>query len=150
MGVRPARPDEHAQLTDLALRSKAHWGYSEDFMAACVDELTLTPALITERMILLLEDESGRILGMGGLAWDEGVLEVCDMFVEPAHIGKGAGKVIFQALVEAARKTGASGLRIDADPNALPFYLKMGARQTGSAPSGSIAGRRIPRLILDL
>jgi len=27
-------------LSNLAFRSKAHWGYSDEFMAACRDELT--------------------------------------------------------------------------------------------------------------
>jgi hypothetical protein len=34
--IRDARPDEAALLSDLAMRSKAHWGY---------DELTFTPDL---------------------------------------------------------------------------------------------------------
>jgi hypothetical protein len=31
--IRPARSDESARLTAIALRSKAHWGYSAEFMA---------------------------------------------------------------------------------------------------------------------
>jgi hypothetical protein len=30
--IRPARHDEASLLTDLAFRSKAYWGYSEEFM----------------------------------------------------------------------------------------------------------------------
>jgi predicted GNAT family N-acyltransferase len=40
--IRDARADEAEALTRLALASKAHWGYSEAFMARCVAELTLT------------------------------------------------------------------------------------------------------------
>ena len=32
--LRPARPEEAGLLSDLALRSKAHWGYPPDFLAA--------------------------------------------------------------------------------------------------------------------
>ena len=48
--IRLARLDEAEQLTQLALRSKASWGYSEEFMAACRDELTLTAARLAAGM----------------------------------------------------------------------------------------------------
>ena len=41
--VRPARADEAGTLTELAMRAKASWGYDAAFMAACREELTLTP-----------------------------------------------------------------------------------------------------------
>jgi hypothetical protein len=41
-------------------------------------------------------------------------------------------------------------LQIEADPDAVRFYQRMGARLAGSAASGSIPGRTLPRLILDL
>ena len=34
-GIRAAAPGEGPALTALALRSKAHWGYDEGFLAAC-------------------------------------------------------------------------------------------------------------------
>lgn len=43
-GIRPARPDEVAEMSRLALRSKAHWGYSKEFLVACKAELTVEPA----------------------------------------------------------------------------------------------------------
>jgi hypothetical protein len=33
LSIRPARPDEAEALTALFYRSKAHWGYDDDFMA---------------------------------------------------------------------------------------------------------------------
>jgi hypothetical protein len=33
--IRAARPDEAAALTDLAMRSKAYWGYGASFLARC-------------------------------------------------------------------------------------------------------------------
>jgi hypothetical protein len=38
--IRPARPAEAAELTALARRSKASWGYSEQFMRSCEVELS--------------------------------------------------------------------------------------------------------------
>jgi hypothetical protein len=39
---------------------------------------------------------------------------------------------------------------IEADPDAAPFYRLMGARHTGFAPSQSIPGRMLPRLLMEL
>jgi hypothetical protein len=45
---------------------------------------------------------------------------------------------------------GARRVFIEADPDAAPFYRRMGARDAGLAPSGSIAGRMLPRLVFEL
>ena len=44
--VRQALRSEAAALTALARRSKAYWGYSEDFMRSCENELTYLPEQI--------------------------------------------------------------------------------------------------------
>lgn len=41
-------------------------------------------------------------------------------------------------------------LTVDADPDAAPFYRRMGARDDGQAASGSIPGRLLPRLVFDV
>jgi hypothetical protein len=40
--IRPARPEEAPQLTEVALCSKASWGYEAAFLEAVRDELTFT------------------------------------------------------------------------------------------------------------
>ena len=40
--IRPAKSAEADFLSALALRSKAHWGYSAAFLDACKDELSFT------------------------------------------------------------------------------------------------------------
>ena len=37
--IRRAKLNECEQLSDLAFHSKAYWGYSDEFMAACRAEL---------------------------------------------------------------------------------------------------------------
>ena len=41
-------------------------------------------------------------------------------------------------------------MTIEADPDAAPFYRRIGARDVGTAPSGSIPGRELPLLELVL
>ncbi|MFF5641781.1 GNAT family N-acetyltransferase [[Kitasatospora] papulosa] len=147
--VREGRPEETAELTGLALRSKAHWGYDEAFMAACRDELTVTPDDMAHGRTVVAEQD-GRILGFTTLAGEppEGALAM--MFVEPDAIGRGVGRLLFEHTVARARRSGFVRLTIDADPNAESFYAAMGAVRIGSTPSGSVPGRALPLLELGL
>ena len=139
MHIRPARADEAPSLTELALRSKAHWGYDDDFMARCRDELTITPADVGRVDVAELD---GAVVGMVRL---EGAA-VEDLFVEPSVIGTGVGRALFRHVVRRAAAEGVEVLTIDADPHAEGFYRSMGATRVGEAPSGSIPGRLLPRL----
>ena len=47
--IRPARPEEAAALSDLALRAKAHWGYDNAFLKAYRAELTVTAVVMVDR-----------------------------------------------------------------------------------------------------
>ena len=139
MHLRPARPGEEALLTDLAMRSKAHWGYDDAFLEACRDELTIRPEQI-ERIDVA--DLDGAVIGMVRL--EPGAIE--DLFVDPEAIGTGVGRVLFRHAVRRAAAEGMDKLRIDADPNAEGFYAAMGAVRVGESPSGSIPGRVLPML----
>ncbi|MFD5135058.1 GNAT family N-acetyltransferase [Streptomyces sp. NPDC058378] len=147
--VREGRPEEAAALTALALRSKAHWGYDEAFMAACRDELTVRPDEVTARRTAVAERD-GRLLGFTMLDGSppEGALGM--MFVEPDAMGRGVGRLLFTRTAARARRLGFVRLTIDADPNAESFCTAMGAVRIGATPSGSVPGRELPLLELPL
>lgn len=149
MKIRSAAPGEASVLTALARRSKAYWGYSDSFMAACEAELTITANRITHETCLVAEEDD-EIVGMAGIAECDDGWEICNMFVAPEHIGTGVGGRLCNALIEAAKGMGISELQIDADPNARPFYERMGAVYHSMTPSESIAGREIPHLRLTI
>ena len=141
MHIRPAKPGEESALTELALRSKAHWGYDDAFMAACRDELTIRPEHIPR---IDVADLDGQVVGMVRLEHEA----IEDLFVEPGAIGTGVGGELFRHAVRRAAAEGMSRLLIDADPNAEGFYAAMGAVKVGESPSGSIPGRMLPQLAL--
>lgn len=145
MRLRPARIEELDVLSALCLRSKAVWGYDKAFMAACRDELTLTPADLNETEVAVAEID-GNVLGVVQVSCEgaEAVLE--KLFVEPDQLLAGAGARLFSWAVGKARELGAASLVIDADPGAAAFYRRMGAKDDGEAPSESIPGRMLPRL----
>lgn len=146
--IRRARADEAGALTELALRAKASWGYDAAFMEACREELTLTPAKMAVWQVWVAE-AGGRIAGMIALNLERGA-EVEDFFVEPAFQGRGVGGALMATLQAAARASGAASLEVDADPNAESIYAKLGFHTFARSPSGSIPGRWLPRMRMQL
>ncbi len=149
MKLRPARRTELAELSALCLRSKAHWGYDAEFMAACRAELTLS-AKDLDASLLQVAEQGGLAIGVAQLGLQGNKAELDKLFVEPGHIGSGIGRALFAWAAQAARDAGAGEMVIESDPAAAPFYRRMGARDAGTAPSGAIAGRELPRLIVTL
>jgi GNAT superfamily N-acetyltransferase len=146
MQLRPARPDESAQLSELALASKAYWGYDPEFLAACRAELTLTPDDVDPRRVTVAEFD-GRVLGFAALAGEPPEVELAMLFVDPGHIGNGVGRALWTAAVDTAAALGAETMAIESDPQAEPFYLAMGATRIGEVESGSIPDRKLPLLV---
>lgn len=147
--LRPARPDELETLSALCLRSKAYWGYDDAFLAACVDELTLTRTDLKQDEIVVIEDEKG-LAGVAQVGLDDGLCYLEKLFIDTNRIGSGYGRVLFQWAIDAATRTGAREMIIDADPDAAAFYEKVGAVRKGDAKSQSIAGRVLPRFVYPL
>lgn len=147
--LRPPRPDELNALSALCLRSKAVWGYDEDFMAACREELRVTAEDLRDDDMQVAVDDEG-VIGLVQVSVDGDVAELEKLFIDPDRMRTGAGRHLFDWAAAAASERGARCLMIDADPDAAPFYRRMGARDVGSAPSMSVPGRFLPRLQLDL
>lgn len=147
--IRRARPREARALTALAMRSKAHWGYDAAFMDACRGELTQTPHGLTRSRSFVCE-EGRELVGFYRLDIAAGEAEVGQFFVAPAHIGRGVGAQLWRHLVGQAKRRGVRRIALESDPSAEAFYARMGARRIGSAPSASIANRRLPLMVYDL
>ncbi len=150
MQVRKAVPGESSSLAALCIRSKAHWGYDDAFMEMSAASLAVSEDDIASGRVLVAVDGNGRALGMACVL-PEGVTADLDaLFVDPPAIGKGAGRLLFDAAIGLARTLGARRLTILADPNAAPFYERMGARYLRNAPSDAIPGRALPFYECDL
>ena len=144
--IRPAVPDDAAALTGLAMRSKAYWGYPPGFMERCRAELTVSPAdVLDERFDYRLAEQDTMTLGFYALETLPGDdVELEALFVEPAHIGSGVGRLLMQHALATVAKTGARRLRIQGDPHAAAFYEAAGATRIGDLESHSIPGRLLP------
>jgi GNAT superfamily N-acetyltransferase len=136
-------------LTELCIRSKAVWGYDEEFMLACRGELTLTASIMKSSSLKVAEID-GDLVGVAQVTVQGELAELNKLFVEPTRLRCGAGKALFEWATTTARDAGAATMVIEADPDAAGFYRRMGAVDNGTAPSGSIPGRLLPRLELRL
>lgn len=154
MTIRRARPDEAPVLSDLALRSKAAWGYSAATLARWHDTLTVTTDKIDGQPVWVYESAHAivgfyalRPLGPAPHDW-----ELDDLWVDPAQQRRGIGAALMRHAIATARSFGAAWLTIDADPNAEPFYVACGAERYDvcAAPIAEDATRVRPQLRIDL
>jgi len=150
--IREACSREARLLSALALRSKAHWGYSPEFLDACRAELTVDRSRFGRPdYACFVAVESDSILGFYSLKRVSArVWELDALFVEPARIGTGVGRSLIEHAVCTLSKRGATRLIIQGDPNATDFYRAAGAKQTGTRESGSIPGRLLPLFEIDI
>ncbi|MBZ9599951.1 GNAT family N-acetyltransferase [Streptomyces yangpuensis] len=145
--VRAARAAEAEALTGLVMRSKAHWGYDAGFLAACAAELRIRPDEVTARRIVVAEDPQHGVLGVASLEGAAPLATLGLLFVEPAAIGQGVGRLLYREVLRRAVEQGVRRLVIDADPHAAGFYRAMGAvpvpaagRDATPGPAGTVAG----------
>lgn len=150
--IRPANAGEARLLSELALRSKGHWGYSSEFLEAVRAELSYNDKqLQADHMRFFVLESAGRPAGFYALAHQSGTeIELDSLFVEPEHIGRGFGRALIEHAKSTAAKMGATRLIIQGDPNAERFYIAAGGVLTGTRESASIPGRFLPTFAIDL
>jgi GNAT superfamily N-acetyltransferase len=142
--IRRAHPAEAGVLSALALRSKAHWGYDADFLAACRDDLTLSADDIATSAVYVFDGVDAPSGFYRLLQQQDGVAVLDDLFVEPAAMGQGVGGRLWRHAVSTATKLGCSEMVWQSDPQAEGFYLAMGARRIGESASTVMPGRMLP------
>ncbi len=146
---RSARDEECPALSDLMLRSKAHWDYDADFIEACRADLTITPQWL-QRYDGFVAERGSDVVGFFGIGMDGPTAKVSHFFVDLAAISTGVGGIMWARFVEEVRARGANRIEIESEPYAEPFYLSRGAKRIGGAPSSVFPGRILPLLELTL
>jgi N-acetylglutamate synthase-like GNAT family acetyltransferase/catechol 2,3-dioxygenase-like lactoylglutathione lyase family enzyme len=145
ISVRPARNDEAGELSALALRSKAQWGYDAQFLEACRAQLTLDPDELGRRRATVAE-ESGRVVGFYTLDGAPPEGELGNLWIEPSYMRRGIGRILWDHAMRVASDVGFAEVLIEAEPNAEGFYRAMGAERIGVVPSPIIPDRMLPRM----
>ncbi|GAB5537504.1 MAG: GNAT family N-acetyltransferase [Rubricoccaceae bacterium] len=149
--IRRARPEEAERLTDIALASKSHWDYPQTWIDVWRDGLTFTEAYITENAVYVAVDEDNTPIACYALEGTGAEIQLEHVWVLPTSMGLGLGKALVAHAADTASSLGATALLIHSDPNAEPFYEKLGAVTIGSVRADVCGERReLPRTRYEL
>ena len=150
ISIRRVLPEEANLLSKIALSAKAHWGYPERWMEIWTPLLTYSTKYFEENegWAAVLDKKPIAFYTLQekhGTAWIE------DLWVLPEYIGQGVGKQLFLDAISRARERGYKTLQLEADPNAVGFYEKMGMHKIGERYSEVDGQLRIlPIMEMDL
>ncbi|MQA11102.1 MAG: GNAT family N-acetyltransferase [Pseudonocardiaceae bacterium] len=128
-------------------RSKAYWGYDLEFLERVRELLSIGPEQIQDDRVIVAERD-GVLLGVYQLSGEPPEAELTDLFIEPAAIGSGVGRTLWEHAVCAARARGFRSVLLESDPNAEGFYVRMGAERVGELPVAP--GRALPLMRLTI
>lgn len=144
--IRRAVPSDSERATELARAAKAHWNYPSEWLATWQADLAITAEMIDSYpTFVACVDE--RVVGVCQLQEADGRAMLEHVWVDPNVHGRGIGR----ALVQHARKEAPGIMMVVADPNAVGFYIKLGARRVGevAGPMPGAPERTLPLLELD-
>ena len=148
--IRRARPSDAPQLTSLARASKAHWGYPKEWLDLWEADLAISSETI-QRAIGYVAEVGDDIVGF----WVRVPLDSEQptpgwLFIDPKYMGQGLAQALWTELRKDASELGITSFVIEADPNAVGFYQKLGAETIDQKESSVIPGRIIPVLRLPI
>ncbi len=127
-------------LSAIAFTAKAHWDYPAHWLEQWRDQLTITPEFIAANETFMATIAE-RAVGFHALLRIRETTRLEHLWVLPDQMGKGIGRALFTHAAMRAAALGALCLTTEADPNAEPFYLHLGAVRTGTLV-GEIEGCR--------
>ena len=132
-------------ITELTIRSKSYWKYSQKQIEAWRDELSVSEAYIIEKNVYKLT-KNNIILGYYSyLELNKSEVKLESLFVEPQYIGKGIGKQLMSDFLNRVKNSDYRKALLDADPNTENFYTKLGFKVIGKRET-SIKNRFIPMM----
>lgn len=138
--------DDLAEISSLAIESKASWGYSPEEMEIFEEELTLTQSYLDNMADAQVAIRNNQVVGYYTVRLHElDAPELDHLFVSASRLHQGIGSKLLASSLQFAEHSGAETLMVVSDPNAEGFYKRHGAIKKGNHAS-SIAGRTIPIL----
>jgi GNAT superfamily N-acetyltransferase len=121
-----AASGDSSQLTMLCRSSAAYRGIYADAIAT----VEVAPAYIAENLVFVATGRGGELLGFYSLIREPPELDM--MFVADDAQRSGTGRALVGHMIEQARQIGLRAVRVVSHPPAEGFYLRMGARRTGT------------------
>ena len=149
MKVIKATTNDAKTLTDLTIRSKAYWNYSQEQIELWREDLTITKDYINKNQVHILFDQEFLIGYYSFYLTDKSTVKLDNIFIDPAFIGKGYGKKLMERFIHNSREMNLEKIELISEPHAEDFYKKMGFH-TVSKQESSIKNRYLPIMELKL
>lgn len=125
-----AQEQHLSDVNQLIVRSKSHWEWPPDYLAAALPLLRITPFYLHANACFELR-ESQTLIGFLSLTEGADGPMLDNLWIEPNHIGNGFGRMACDYAFDFARRSGWIDLSVLPDPPAERFYVRMGFRDTG-------------------
>jgi ribosomal protein S18 acetylase RimI-like enzyme len=136
---------------DAAVR--AGWTYLGDLVREPMFSAEEWEQLVADHqppnVLLVAADETGRVVGYTAAHPEDGELFL--LFVDPAHAGRGIGRILLDAAHDALRESGCREVFLfthEQNERALAVYATAGYRPDGSIRESDFRGTRIRELRL--
>lgn len=130
------------------MASKSSWGYDAEWVREWAASGDFSARALSEKAVYVAEADE-RAVAFAVLIPKDTVCILDDLWVVPDRIGHGIGSRLFRFCGEQARRFGAEHLEWEAEPHAVGFYERMGARRVRDS-GRTMWGRVIPVMRVDL
>jgi GNAT superfamily N-acetyltransferase len=144
--VRKAATGDLEKLNELAVRSEAYWGFDESHMRAFKRNCAVKENHLKTGYVFVIERDA-EILGFYHLAGKESGFELEHFYVDPPHIGKGLGRMLWRHLRSFCFHRKVREVTIVCSEFVKDFYFKMGAAYLGKVESTVDRGTMVAQLI---
>jgi GNAT superfamily N-acetyltransferase len=125
--IKRVLPQQAADLSDIALKAKGHWGYSAKQLDLWRNAfLTLSPDYIEANHVWGAFVDEQQVVGFAAVTRSSEEAILNHLWVLPDYIGRGIGKRLFLHVAASV-----PDFVFTSDPHADDFYLKMGAQKIG-------------------
>ena len=149
MKIEKAKNIDKIELSELTVRSKAHWNYSSEQIEKWKDDLTISAEYIDKNEVYKLKEDDKLIGYYSFQSADCKKVKLDNIFIDPEFIRRGYGKILMNHFFKQVKNKGFENIYLDSDPNAEKFYQNLGFKVIGQLES-SIKNRFLPIMELEI
>jgi N-acetylglutamate synthase-like GNAT family acetyltransferase len=126
-----ATAEDFNDLSDLCLKVKKNWGYSNDLIDLQRDELTITPRFIRNNETIKIENDLGEIVAFGAIKKSKNskYFEIIHFWIMPELQNHVTARLLLNKLEEKINPKGV--IKMLADPNIVEFFKSNGYLKVG-------------------
>ena len=143
--IRAATDDDLPRLREVFVRASLSNASDRAVLLAHPEDLEFPASSLAEGRVRVATLETAGVVGFAITTIVDGDLELVDLFTDPDRMRQGVGRSLISDLETHARSIGAVRVNVTANPNAVPFYEKV-----GFVAEGMVATKHGPGLRMHL